>query len=116
MQITSYLSDFQGRTGASSIAIPADKLVRLPDQPCKFALLSNWSTEDTPLLPEKSDAGVPESDLDNLQELYYGFNGRLVAQLLDGRSTELLPVANLSQICVRTRPGQSGTLYFAWFW
>jgi hypothetical protein len=110
-----YFEGFEGKAAGGSKNIPADKIIRLPDQPCRFAVLSNWSTDDTPIMAEKSDAGVPESDLDNMQEIYYGFGGQLIAQLFVGQSSEMFPVSNLNQICIRARPGQSARVYFAWF-
>jgi len=112
----SYLDGFEGSSGGGSRDIPLNKIVRLADQACRFAIVSNWSTDDTTALAEKADAGVPESDLDDMQEIYYGFGGQLIGQLFVGQQTEILPVSNLNQICVRSRPGKTGRVYYAWFW
>ena len=111
-----YLDGFDGNAAGASKELTLNKIVRLPDQPCRFAIVSNWSTDDTSTLAEKADAGLPESDLDNLEEIYYGFGGQLIGQLFVGQSTEILPVSNLNQICIRARPGKTGRVYFAWFW
>ena len=111
-----YLENFEGNANASSVTIPADKTVRLPDQPCKFAMLSNFNVLDDTNFTAKPTAGSASVVEDDLQEIYFGFRGRLIAQLFAGRNTELLPVSNLNQISVRCRPAQSGVIYFSWFW
>jgi hypothetical protein len=114
-EMTNYLDGFKGETGASSIVIPADKTIRLPHQPCKFVMLSNWNVGDDTAFTAKAVAGSASLVEDDLQEFYYGFRGRLIAQLFSSRSTELLPVSNCNEICVRARPAASATVYYAWF-
>lgn len=112
-----YLSNYEGNSDASDIKIAADKTVRLPDRPCKFVMLSNWTVSDVPTFPPKGAAAFSlPHDADTATEVYYGFNGRITAQLFAGQSTVLLPVSNLSQICVRSTPGMSGVVWYAWFW
>ena len=115
MDLRLYLSNFEGRSGASSILVPADKLVRLPDQPCKFAMLSNFNIQnDSAFTLKASGTGGLYQDIG--EEVYYGFNGIVIAQLFPAESTQLLPVNNLDQVCLRTRPGDSITIWYAWFW
>lgn len=88
---------------------------RLPNQPCKFAMLSNWNVDDDPSMafkPVSSDNLVANAGF----EVYYGFNGIYVAQLLMGHVTDLLPISNLDQICVRSRPSSTARVWFAWFY
>lgn len=110
-----YLSDYEGRSGASSIKVGDGELKRLPDQPCKFAVISNWNVQDVPSFTIKATGASGFYD-DSADEVYYGFNGIIMGQIMPARSTELLPVNNLNQICVRTRPGDSITIWYAWFW
>src|SRR5690349_21168758 len=98
MNIPKYLEDFKGKAFGSSTIIPADVLVRLPSQPCKFAMLSNFNVADVPAFTAKGDVGGNALPEDDLSEIYWGFNGRIVAQLFAGRSTEIFPVSNLNQI------------------
>ena len=110
-----YGTGFQGKAFASSTKIPADVTMRLPTVPCKFAMLSNFNVQDVPAFTEKSDLGADALPEDDLDELYWGFNGIICAQLFAGRSTEIFPISNLNQISVRCRPSNSSTLWFAWW-
>jgi hypothetical protein len=118
--IKNYLEGFQGLSNSGSVSLPVDKTIRLPDQPCKFVMLSNFTVLDDMDNTAKPDAGDPLTVIDNQQEIYYGFTsgagGRLVAQLFVGQSTELLPVNDCNQIIVRSRHGNAGVIYYAWFW
>ena len=114
-----YLENFEGIAGASSMAVPVDKVKRLPSQPCKFVKLFNWNVGDDTAFTAKPTAGAAGLIEDDLQEIYYGFagngGGRLCGQLFSGRETEMLPVSNTDQIVVRARPGSEVTVYYAWF-
>lgn len=118
--IKNYLEGFLGLSNAGSVPLTSDKTVRLPDQPCKFVMLSNFNVLDDTDNTAKPDAGNFAAEADNQQEIYYGFTagagGRLVGQLFQGQSTELLPVNNCNQIIVRPRKSRTGVLYYAWFW
>lgn len=110
-----YIDGFEGRADAGDLILPADTIVRLPDQPCRFVQLHNWNVGDDTSLTAKGGAGAAGVE-DDLQEIYYGFNGKLIGQIFQGRSSDILPVSNLNQIIVRARPLLSGHVYFAWFW
>jgi len=112
---SSYLAGFQGRGFGSSMIVEPDVTMRLPKQPCRFAMLSNFSVLDVPVFSPKADAGSVESDLDDETEVYWGFNGRIIGQLFAGKSTEIFPISDLGQISVRTRPGETTTIWFAWW-
>lgn len=113
--VANYLADYEGKTGGSSIDV-GEGGVRLPDQPCKYAMISNWN-----VLNDAAAFSFHAPSADNLYEnsgfeMYYGFNGIYVAQIFPGSNTGLLPVNNLKQICLRTRPGSVLTAWFAWFY
>ena len=112
---TQYTAGFKGIPMASSKVIEADVTVRLPDQPCRFAMLSNFNVVDVPTFTAKGDIGANALPEDDLDEIYYGFGGRICAQLFTGRSTEVFPISNLNLITVRCRPSQSTTVWFAWW-
>ena len=116
-----YLKDFKGFVDGGSVILPAlagddpTAVVRLPDQPCKFVQLHNWNTLDDISFTAKGGAGAAGVE-DDLQEIFWGVNGKFVGQLFQGRSTEIMPIANLNQIIVRTRPLLAGKVYYTWFW
>ena len=111
-----YLTNYEGLANASSINLAADTTVRLPDQLCKFAILSNWTVDDLSTFALKAGAtSSMASGAATGSEVYYGFNGRIIAQLFAGASTILLPVRNLNEICARAQPGKTGVIWYAWF-
>lgn len=114
LNLGNYLEDFQGLAQAGSIEVPADKVIPLPYQPCKLAMLFNWNVGNDTSFTSKGGGGNLIED-DQL-EYYYGFGRQIIGQLFQSRSTELFPVSNLNQIVVRTRPGSAGRVYYAWFW
>lgn len=108
-----YLENFEGKAGASSIIVPSDKTVRLPDQPCKFVMLARWNVSN-----DEAFTIVSSSVLNTDTELYYGFNGVVCCQLFISQTTQLIPVNNANQIIIRN-PAKSGAeapVYYAWFW
>jgi len=109
-----YLNGYEGKAAGSSVLVNENG-IRLPYQPCKYALLANWNTLNEPTLGYRNLSGNGLYEDAGL-ELYYGFNGVYVAQLFPSQNSGLLPVANLDMICVRTRPGSSVPLWYAWFW
>lgn len=116
-----YLEGFQGRADGGTIVLPAlaagvaEAYVRLPDQPCKFVQLHNWNVGDDTSFTAKGGAGAAGVE-DDLQEFFWGFNGKLVGQLFAGRSTEIMPLNNLNQIVCRARPLLTAKVYYTWFW
>jgi hypothetical protein len=113
--LRNYLEDFEGVAASSTFPIEADKTMRLPDQPCRFVQLFHWNTGDDMSLTRKADIGLLGSSKDDENEVYYGFGQRLCGQLFVGEHTDLIPVKNLNQIIVRTRPSKTATIYVAWF-
>lgn len=109
-----YLNGFEGRAAGSSLIVTENGL-RLPYQPCRYALLANWNVQNEPSLSYKPQ-GLSGFYEDSNNEIYYGFSGVYVAQLFPSQNSGLLPISNLDQICVRSRPGVSVQLWYAWFW
>jgi hypothetical protein len=110
------MDSFEGFAAGSSILVPDGKLVRLPNQRCRYAMLSHWN-----VINNASSFAFRTVSGDQMyenagDEVYFGFNGVLVAQLFPSQSTGLLPVNNLDQICLRSRPGDDITIWYAWFW
>lgn len=106
--------DLSGEVFAGSIDVTEAGIV-LPNNPCRYAMLCNWNTNTAPALEYAalSTEGLYEN---SGFEFLYGFNGVYVAQLFPSQTSGLLPVKNTNLICVRTRPGKTRTLFFAWFY
>lgn len=115
--IIPYLEDFRGESGAGTLAVSDGETKRLPNQPCRFAILFNWTVQDTSALtsPVAGAASSLPAAAANSTEIYYGFGGVICAQLFAGYSTELLPVNNLNQISVRQPSGKDAIVRYAWF-
>jgi len=94
---------------SSIVATPAG--VRLPKQPAKYVILSNWNVANDAAFTRKAATDIMEA-LE--EEVYWGFNGVYAHQLFPGRSTELIPVNDLSQICIRSRPSENIVVWFSW--
>lgn len=85
---------------------------QLPDIPCKFVELSNWTVGNDPNRTVKTGASAAQPNTGNAGvEMYYGFNGILYAQLFTGNTSPLYQINNLQQICVKG----NGVLYVAYF-
>jgi hypothetical protein len=112
-----YLNDYKGDADAGSLDIPADKTVRLPDNPCRFVMLSNLTVTDAAALTTPKNAALssqPKDAADNT-ELYWGIDGRISGQLFAGESTVLLPVKNTNKISIRAAAGATGRVHYTWF-
>ena len=114
-KLPAYFDGFQGKANSSSTIIPADVKIRLPNQPCRFAMLSNFNVLDAPAFTAKTGAGDPALVEDDLTEIYWGFGGQIAHQLFAGRSTEVFPIENLNLITVRCRPSDSTTVWYSWW-
>lgn len=104
-------SDAFGTGSSSSILVDADG-VRLPNQPARYLILSNWNVQNDPAMTIKGGAGSLLEELG--EEVYWGFNGVYAHQLFPSQTTGLIPVNNLQQICLRTRTGDSITVWYSW--
>lgn len=112
-----YYDDLNGTGGSGAAAIAADKETRLPDVPCRFVQLHNWTVTDATGLATVRESALSSQPKDAADgtELYYGFNGVMSAQLFAGESTPLLPVNNLNQIYARATTGNTGTIRYTYF-
>lgn len=112
-----YLADLKGEASCSSKAIVADKPLKLPDIPCKFVKLFNWTTSDTLLFPAKGGASTSKpSDAATATEIYYGFGEAIAGQIFAGGESPFLFVNNVNKITVRAAAGATGRVYFMYFW
>ncbi len=111
--------------GAQSGSIEVtEKGARLPKQTARFVMLSNWSVQDDSSYSAKPsydetnnviNGGATDAAQPPNTEIYFGFGGNEAHQLFAGQTTVLIPVSDLSQITVRTRPNQRTTIFFSWF-
>ena len=111
-----YMRGFQGNADAVAMNLPADEIIRAPDQPCKYAQIFNWNAEDDGITFELAPPSPEGTYFDTENEIYYGFNGKLVGQVFAGANSGMFPIANLNQICLRARPGQTRTVWIAFWW
>lgn len=112
--MANYFDDFEGKAGGSSLFVPLGRMVRLPDQPCRFVMLSHFNVLNNAAYSFRTVSG--DSLYENAgEEIYYGFHGILTGQLFPSQNTGLLPVSNLNQICLQGRPGVEATIWYSWF-
>ena len=107
-------ADMRGEVFGSSVEVDENGVV-LPNNPCRYVMLMNWNSDESSsltYLPVSADGLYENTN----SEFYYGFRGVYVAQLYPSQSSGLLPVRNTNLICVRTRPGITRRLFFAWFY
>lgn len=90
-------------------------LRRLPSNPCKFVLLSNWNASVD--IVQSYDALSADDLYENAGfEIYYGFRGVIAHQLFPSQSSPFLPVSNTDQISVKVRQGAADRyVWFSWF-
>ncbi len=103
MTPVSQLLGLEGRPQSGS-AVVTDKGVRLPDEAARFVMLENWYVLDDDLLTNAHAIDV-----------LWGYNGTYSHWLRAGGSTALLPVNNLNFISLRSKPGETITIYFSWY-
>lgn len=106
------LTDVEGNGHSSAVEVD-EKGVRLPKQAARYLIISNWNVSNDPSLALIANPGnLGPTELEH--EVYWGFNGVYAHQLFPGQTTELIPVNDLSQITLRTRPGLKSTVWFSW--
>ena len=106
-----YFNDLTGIGDSDAVQV-TEKMTRLPDMKAKFVILSNFNIEVTANYVNKATGGNLAEETGN--EVFWGFRGIPANQLFMGKSTEMLPINNLNQISVRTRPGKTIMLYITW--
>lgn len=127
-----YYDDFKGEPSCDSVTLPAATTQSLPDQPCKFVQIHNWTTNAGTVgnngVPVASGGAAPSGFTPALgaastvptsaptgSEVYYGFRGKLCNQVFPGYSSNQIPCTNLSQISLR--PGAAGAreVFYTWW-
>lgn len=107
------ISGLKGVVNTQAFPLPGidAEVIQLPDRACKWAMLANWTVvgDDARTAKPGANAATPNSGNPDV-EMYWGFNGKLFAQLFTGNTTDFLPVNNLNQICIKG----NGTVYVAW--
>ena len=107
-------ADLKGEVYGGSVDVDENG-VMLPSNECRYVILFNWNADESSSLEYTPVS--PEGLYENTEgEFYYGFRGLYVAQLYPSQNTGLLPIRNTNLLCVRTRPGQTRKLFFAWFY
>ena len=92
--------------------------VRLPDIPAIAAMLSNWNVDNAPALGIRTGSvgsGLYSPEKEIQLEIYWGFGGVYAHQLFPGESTGIVPLTNLKDVCLRSRPGQTVTIWFSYW-
>lgn len=110
-----YLDNYFGNA-QSGVADVSSSLQRLPHNPCRFVMLSNWNATPDAALSYTALSG--DSLYENAgDEIYYGFGRVVTAQLFPSQNSGLLPVNNTDQICFFNKAGSATSkLYYTWFW
>ena len=102
---------------SSAVEVDANG-TRLPDIPAIAVKLSNWNVENEPnftLRPGSAGSGLYSPEKESQLEIYWGFGGVYAHQLFPGESTDLIPLTNLKDVCLRSRPGQTVTIWFSYW-
>ena len=102
---------------SSAVEVDANG-VRLPDIPAIALMLSNWNVENEPsfaLRPGTAGSGLYSPEKESQLEIYWGFGGVYAHQLFPGDTTPVIPITNLKEICLRSRPGQRVTIWFSYW-
>ena len=102
------------RCFSSSVTV-TEQGVRLPFTPAIAVMLSNWNVDNDPALSLKAGSGAADFAPDDLNEIYWGFNGVYAHQLFASQCTDIIPVTNLQDVCLRSRAGQTVTIWFSYW-
>lgn len=97
--------------GRSSSILVVEGGVRLPDEDCRLVKLANWNAANDESFAFKAAPGLIEESGD---EVYWGFAGIYAHQLFTSRETDWIPVNNLNQISLRSRPGETVHVWYSW--
>jgi hypothetical protein len=102
-------------TIAGEIALTSDTIKQLPNEDCEGVMLSTWTVTDAPGLAASVSGSTYAPDDNTDYPVYYGFGGRLFAQLFPGQTTQFFPVRNARQICATTPTGVTALLRYVIF-
>jgi hypothetical protein len=98
-------TELVGEADGGSIDVD-ERGVRLPDVEALLLRLDNWSVK-----PEPADLSAA-----NTTAVIYGFYGQLLHFLRADSATEYLivPGRNLRNVILRTKPGETVTIFYSW--
>lgn len=112
----------------SGSILVTEKGVSLPNIPATGFILSNWNIDNKASFPYRRDTTNAFGDANapadakattilqqSGNEIIWGFNGNYAHQLFAGQTTPLFPCGNLSEVSLRTRPGQKITIFYSYF-
>lgn len=85
------------RTGSIDVT---ERGVTLPDEPATAIKMENWSL-------------LPGLDAPNPADVLWGYHGSYIHWLNAGGNTEFLPITNTSQINLRTKAGETATIFYS---
>ena len=102
------------RCFSSSVTV-TEQGIRLPFTPAVAVMLSNWNVDNDPALGLKAGSGSANLVQDDLNEVYWGFGGVYAHQLFASGCSEIIPVTNLQDICLRSRAGQTVTIWYSYW-
>lgn len=109
-----YLKNYNGK--ADTIAVTANEQGCVPKYTeCRFVQISNFNVENETARPYSIP---PPGETENTSgfEIYFGFNGTITRQLFIGQTSEIIPIANLNQLIIQSRPGTTRTVWLTYFW
>ncbi len=98
---TALFADFKGEAHPGSVEV-TEKGITLPDEDARFVMLENWHL-------------TTDLTADQTVEVLWGYRGQYLHWLRSGGSSQLLPVRNLQDICLRTKPGETVTVFFSYY-
>lgn len=102
--------------GRSSSFLCTAELQRLPSNPCRLVLLSNWNSTVDSTAPAYDALSADDLYENAGLEIYYGFNGIAAHQLFASQMSPFLPISNTDQISVKVRTGTPDRyVWFSWF-
>lgn len=81
-----------------------DQGVKLPDDEALYVVMENWH-----VLPTGAALDQP-----NATEVLFGYRGQYVHWLRPGGTTDKLYVRSLEEISLKTRPGETATIFYSY--
>lgn len=99
-EATKYAAQLTGEFYQNEVVV-TEKPRQLPDDQAVFVKLGN---------PQ-----ILDDNSENIVEVFYGDRDRQRHRLQPGTDTELLPIRNLRDIFIKTKPGERGVVVFTIF-
>ncbi|MGI8996418.1 MAG: hypothetical protein ACR2GW_07065 [Pyrinomonadaceae bacterium] len=98
------ISGFKGVIRTGSIVV-TEQGVTLPNEPARSIKMENWDI--------KPDFALPADQQANAVDVLWGYGGAYIHWLKAGGNTEFLPITNLANINLRTKPGQQCEIFYS---